>query len=165
MRKFYFLVIALMIGIFPIFSQETSNSDKRPDVKKEKMLREGQQLKMKFLAQEMELKEDQKKEFFKLYNSLCEKKREAYKEAEELNQKLKETPDATEDDYKKAREAEEKAHEKAKEIDKEYDVKFADFLSQKQLFKMKEAEKEFRNKMQEMKLNKKHKKQPKPQPA
>ena len=41
-------------------------------------------------------------------------------------------------------------------IEKSYDEKFSQFLSQKQIYKMKTAENEFRKKMQEMRNKKGH---------
>ena len=46
------------------------------------------------------------------------------------------------------------AKEKDADIDRAYDAKFATFLSQRQIFKMKEAEDKFRAKMNEMKQKK-----------
>ena len=79
------------------------------------------------------------------------------KKARSLKKKLKKNPDATEEDYQKVTDSMNKAKAEAASIEKEYDEKFAEFLSQKQIFKMKSAENEFRQKMEEMRHNKKGK--------
>lgn len=67
-----------------------------------------------------------------------------------LERKVKRSKDATESDYEAAAEAMSKAKIEDAKIEKEYDEKFSEFLSQKQIYKMKTAENEFRKKMQEM---------------
>lgn len=125
--------------------------------KHDKMFEEVQEFKMKYLAQEMELKDDQKEQFFKLYDEMCRKRFEAMKPAWTLEKNLKKKSSPSEEEYQKAAEAMSKAKEQSAAIEKEYTEKFSKFLSQKQIFKMKEAEEEFRKKMQEMRQNKKGK--------
>lgn len=144
MNKIVFTFFLLWFFSFPAFSQEKHHS-------KEKELRE---FKMKFLAQEMELKEDQKNKFYTLYQEMSDRMKEVYKESVAMKRKISGMQDVSEDDYKKLRDAEQKAADQAKEIEKEYDKKFSEFLTQKQLYKLKEAEKEFRNKIKEMRHNK-----------
>lgn len=125
--------------------------------KHDKMFEEVQDFKMKYLAQEMQLKEDQKEQFFKLYDEMCRKRFEVMKPAWTLEKNLKKKSSPSEEEYQEAAEAMSNAKEKSAAIEKEYGEKFAKFLSQKQIFKMKEAEEEFRKKMQEMRQNKKGK--------
>lgn len=145
MNKYLLFILTSFLTIFGAAAQKDNHA---PD--KKKMFKEVQEFKMKFLAQEMELKPNQQKQFFELYGEMNKKKRDCYKDVDELKKKLKSTPEATEEDYKKLREEENKANEKAAAIEKEYDEKFSEFLTEKQIFKMKEAETEFRHKMQEM---------------
>ena len=123
---------------------------------REKMFEQVQEFKMKYLAQEMNLQGDQKKEFFKVYGEMDKEKRECFKKAIDMERKVKADKGATEADYQKVREAVTQAKAKSAEIDQKYDEKFAEFLSEKQIYKMKEAEKEFRKKMEEMRHNNKH---------
>ena len=110
---------------------------------------------MKYLAQEMDLRDDQQQKFFDLYNEMSAKRFAAMREARRLEKKVKKNKDATEDDYKTVTEAINKAKAEDASIEKEYDAKFSVFLSQKQIFKMKSAEESFRKKMEEMR-HKKH---------
>lgn len=125
--------------------------------KHDKMFEEIQEFKMKFLAQEMELKDDQKDQFFKLYNEMCRKRFEVMKPAWKLEKELKENPSASEEQYQAAANAMNNAKDKCAAIEKEYGEKFSKFLTQKQIFQMKAAEEKFREKMQEMRQNKKGK--------
>ena len=117
---------------------------------KEQMFREIQEFKMKFLAQEMDLKEDQQQKFFELYDEMSRKRFAAMKSARELERKVKKNADATEADYQAVTDAWNKAKTEDAAIAKEYDEKFSKFLTQKQIFQMKSAEDKFRKKMEEL---------------
>lgn len=125
-------------------------------VKREKMFREVREFKMKYLAQEMDLTDEQKPRFFELYEEMCHKRDDCFKTAKELERKLKKGgKDASEEDYQKATEAMNQANAEAAEIEKNYNEKFSEFLSQKQIYKLKEAEHSFRSRLEEMKINRK----------
>lgn len=141
-----FIILALTLGAFDGFAQKT-----RPGkVEREKMWREMQEFKMKFLAQEMDLKESQQKKFFELYEQMSEEKRKVFRETKALEKKLKNNPDATDEEYSRVSAAITEAKEKEARIDKEYDAKFSTFLTSRQIFKMKAAEEKFRDKMRDM---------------
>ena len=53
------------------------------------------------------------------------------------------------------------AQVKASQIERNYDEKFATFLTSKQIFKMKEAEHKFRDTLSNMRKTKKHQKRKK----
>ena len=146
MRRFYFTILAVLCGCF-LFSIQAKDKDK------EKRFQQVQEFKMKYLAQEMELTEKQKKEFFQVYEEMSKEKRNCYKEAVSMERKVRGEAGATEEDYQKVREAMNKANAESAAIEKKYDEKLSEFLSEKQIYKMKEAEKEFRAKMEEMKHN------------
>lgn len=149
MKRLYLFLTLLICGFSLMVAQ------KENQVKREKMFREVQEFKMKYLAQEMELNEMQKKKFFELYEEMSESKRECYKEAVVMERRLKEEKDASEEDYQNVRNAFNQANANWAETEKQYDEKFSEFLSQKQIYKMKEAESNFRAKMDEMKHNRK----------
>lgn len=150
MTKISTIIVLLFACFIPAFAQ---HPEKGRDHRK--MNQEVQEFKMKYLAQEMELTDQQKEEFFKLYGEMDKQKREVYKKAIEMQRKLKDNPDATEEDYQQATEAMTKANTECAEIEKNYSEKFASFLSQKQIFKMGEAEKSFRSRLEEMKQKRK----------
>lgn len=122
-----------------------------PDGKsKEEVFREIQEFKLKYLAQEMDLKDDQKKPFFDLYEEMSKKRMSAMNNARSIEKKVKKKKDASEADYQAVTEAWNKAREEDAAITREYDGKFSKFLSQKQIYKLKSAEDSFRKKMEEI---------------
>lgn len=153
MRRFYIFAIIMLAAVGALSAQPRAN-----DKDKGRMIKEVQEFKMKYLAQEMDLKEDQQEEFFKLYEEMAKEKRDVYKNAEQMEKKLKDSPDATEEDYQSVTEAINKANAENAEIEKRYEEKFSQFLTSKQIYKMKEAEKSFRNRIQEMRQSKRHEK-------
>ena len=151
MRKLSLLLL-MLVAVIPAISAHDKDKD---GAKREKMFREVRDFKMKYLAKEIDLKEDQQQRFFELYDQMSQKRDSCYKEARMVEQKLKkEGKDASEEDYQKATEAMNKANIESAEIEKRYNEKFSEFLSQKQIFKLKEAEQNFRNRLEEMKHNK-----------
>lgn len=149
MRKVSFLIFLFFTAISFAFPHEDD------PLKRERMMKEVQEFKMKYLAQEMELSELQKKKFFELYEEMNESKKECYQEAVVMDRRLKEDKGASDENYQQVRNAFNEANAKWAEIEKQYDDKFAEFLSQKQIYKMKEAESNFRAKFDEMKHNRK----------
>lgn len=149
MRKLSLIILLLFTAMAIVFAHDGD------PVKKEKMMKDVQEFKMKYLAQEMELSELQKKKFFEVYEEMCESKKECYQEAMVMDRRIKKNPDASEEDYQQVRNAFNQANANWAEIEKEYDDKFSEFLSQKQIYKMKEAENSFRAKFEEMKHNRK----------
>ena len=147
MRKLGLIVMLFLTAAVGAMAQ-----DEDP-VKREKMFREVQEFKMKYIAQEMDLSEVQKKKFFELYEEMNESKKECYKEAVVMDRRLKEDKNASDEEYQQVRTAFNEANSKWNEVEKEYDEKFSEFLTPKQMYKMKEAEENFRAKFDEMKHN------------
>lgn len=151
-RILTFVFISLLACGMVMAQKESRNQKSRAE-----MAKEIQEFKLKFLAQEMELKEDQQKKFFETYNEMTEERQKVYQSARELKRKVKHDANATEEDYRRAGEALDDARDKDIAIEKKYDKKFSTFLTSKQLYKMKNAEEKFRKRMQEMKKEHKHK--------
>lgn len=154
MRRLYLLFFIIFGCIVGVSAQERTHSD-NDAAKREKMLREVRDFKVKYLAQEMELTDDQKQKFIELYEEISEKKDACYRPAREMERNLKREEDASEADYQQVTEAMNKANAEFAEIEKIYNEKFSEFLSQKQIYKMKEAENSFRSKLEEMRQSKK----------
>ncbi|MCM1291046.1 MAG: hypothetical protein NC201_01595 [Prevotella sp.] len=150
MKKFALIIIAIICMAIPCFA----NQGEKP---KEEMRKELREFKMKYLAQEMDLRSDQQQKFFQTYSAMQDEKHKIFSEARSFERKVKKNPEATDADYTKASKLMADAKIKEGEIDKKYDAIFAKFLTSKQIYKMKEAEKTFRQKMQEMRKNKKKK--------
>lgn len=149
MKRFILLIVACVIlGSASAFAQKQERD-------RENFLKELQEFKLKFLAQEMELREDQKKSFNELYTQMTEERKKTFDEAFALKKKLRKNKDATEADYEAAAKAMTQAKERDAAIEKKYDEKFATFLSSKQIYQMKQAEEKFRQKMEKMRKEKK----------
>lgn len=110
---------------------------------------------MKYLAQEMNLTDDQKEKFFEVYSEMNKKREECFKEVRKLERKLRKENDLPDSEYRQLTEARNKANIENAEIEREYDEKFSEFLSPKQIYQMKEGEKNFRQKIEEMRRDKK----------
>lgn len=119
------------------------------------MRKEIKEFKLKFLAQEMELKEDQQKKFFEFYNAMMEERHRLMREKFALEKKLQSKENATDAEYREVMTQMSKVRDRELELEKKYDKEFSQFLTQKQIFKMKTAEEKFNNKMREMHHKKK----------
>lgn len=150
MKKYLILaLLAILTFTFPLAAQNKNRGKDRAEMK-----REIQEFKLKFLAQEMDLEESKHKQFFDLYTQLEEERQKVIRDTKALEKKLKNVEDATDAEYEAVSKAITSAKEKEAEIEKRYDEKFSQFLSPRQIFKMKSAEQKFRDKMREMRRNK-----------
>lgn len=146
MKKFTLFILLIFLGLGYSFAQTE-------EAKFEKRMKEVLDYKMKFLAQEMELSEAQKKKFFEVYGEMARAKVQCYKEYRQLERKVKKEKNASEQEYQQLAVAKEKANAEWVEQEKKYNDKFSEFLSPKQIFKMSEAETKFKAKLHEMKQN------------
>ncbi len=138
------LIVILLLGLTATAMAESPNC-KNADPKK---LKELLDYKIKFLAQKMELKDDQKQKFAELYEKMSEEKRANFESMRAMENKLKNN--ASETEYKQLSEKITDCRMRDAQIDKEYDAKFAKFLTHEQIYKMKAAEDEFRRRMMDM---------------
>ncbi|MBD5291364.1 MAG: hypothetical protein HDS24_04745 [Bacteroides sp.] len=125
-------------------------ADKKHSGPSEAMKKEMREFKLKFIAQEIELKDSQRKEFLETYQAMTEEKLKLFRETREIERKMRKEKNASDAEFEAASNALTEAKEKDAAIEKKYDAKFAKFLSQKQIFKMKSAEDKFRRKIEEM---------------
>ena len=119
------------------------------------MGREIQEFKLRFLAQEMELKPDQQAKFVEVYTRMSNEKRKAFEAAIALEKRVKQNKNATAEEFQQASDAMAKAKIAEGKIDQKYDAEFKKFLTPKQIYQMKEAEQQFRAKMKELRHKKK----------
>lgn len=138
------IILTLLLLLAPAISWAQKNSDERQLL----------EYKLKFLAQEMELKSDQQNTFVTLYSRMSGEKRKAYEAAIDLEHRVKRNENATAEDYAKATEAMTAAKVKEGQIDQKYEKEFKKFLTPKQLYLMKQAEDKFRQSLE--KAHKKH---------
>lgn len=124
-------------------------AQRRGDVSRELL-----EYKIKYLAQEMDLKSDQQTKFVELYTRMSNEKHQAFKSAIELERRVRNDKNASSEDYQRASDAMAQAKIKEGEIEKKYDAEFKKFLTAKQIYKMKEAEGTFREKLRELRAKK-----------
>lgn len=115
--------------------------------------KEMRDFKLRFLAQEMDLRQDQQKQFITTYNQMSEEKQAVMKQARAAVQRVEKMENPTDADYTAASDALLRAHEQDLAIEKKYEERFKTFLSPKQIYLMKEAERKFRDKLREMRRN------------
>ena len=144
MKRTILIFTMLLAFLIPAVAQQHGKKSK------EEIRKEMREFKMQFLAQEMELKGDQIQKFNALYSQMNDERWRLFRETKALEKKVKESRDASEADYKAATKALTQAKERDAAIEKAYDAKFAKFLTQKQIFKMKAAEEEFRERIRKM---------------
>lgn len=153
MKRFFIAGVLMILAIS--VAMASPHDEEKEKGKRDKMMKELQEFKMKFLADEMGLNESQKKKFFELYQSMEEKKGEILKPVWKMERELKKEKNPSEQDYQKVTEAKKKANVECSELDRIYDEKFSEFLTQKQIYKLKEGEKSFREKLEEMRHKRK----------
>lgn len=149
-KKILLIILAMTLGIGTLCAQEKSKKSR------EEMRKEFREFKIKFIAQEIDLKEDQQKQFAELYDQMSNERMKIFEQTRRLERKVKKESNATEEDYASVSRAITEAKEMDAAIEKKYDAKFSTFLSSKQIFKMKAAEEKFRKKMSEMRHKKKN---------
>ncbi len=147
------IILVMMLAIIPavgIYAQQKKTQSR------DEWRKEMREFRMKFIAQEIELQENQEQKFTALYNQLCDERQVVLKKAHSAEKRLKTLgPKATDEDYRVASETVAKAREEEVALEKKYSEKFGAFLSQKQLFKMKEAENKFRERLVKMRESRK----------
>ena len=142
-RRFVCLLILALAVISPVAAQKRNGRNRN------EMRKEMRDFHLKFLAQEIELKDEQQKAFFDTYSLMMDEREKIFRETRELEKKLKDG-NASQDEYETVANAITAAKEKDAAIEKKYDEKFGRFLTPKQLYNLKEAETKWRLKMQEM---------------
>lgn len=154
LRKTLLLLIVAIVACGSAYAQRPGKGKSREEMRKD--LRE---FKMKFIAQEIDLKEDQQKQFTEVYGRMLDERMKLFEETRGLERKLKkEGADVSDEEYSKVNKSLSEAKEKDAEIEKRYDAEFSKFLTGKQIFQMKGAEEKFRQKMSEMRHKNKSKK-------
>lgn len=143
--KILIVLMALIMAV-PSFAQKNQDGKNKEERRKEMM-----EFKLKFLADEIELKEEQKKEFNAIYTQMEQERRVVFKKMKNAEKLIKENKNASESDYEKATNDIAAAKTEMSQIEKKYDQKLAAFLTKKQMYKLKEAETKFMETMRKCK--------------
>lgn len=148
--KLIIFLMAILIAL-PAAAQKSARGD-GPSAEKKK---EFFEIKLKYLADEIDLKADQKKKFVELYTQMENERRAIFQKMKASERALKHNQNATEADYEKARKDKAAFESQMEQVEKKYESQFATFLSQKQIYKLKEAEKSFMEKVRSCRDKKK----------
>lgn len=130
---------------------QTKGNHKRCNKDKKEMLKEIKEFKVDFLAKEMDLSAAQRKKFAEVYAERMEELHIYMEKSHAIEKRLKNEKNISDEEYAKAMATLDEYRDKCQEIEKKNDAKLKTFLSQKQLFKMREGERKFRDTMHRMK--------------
>lgn len=173
LKKFFNLL--LVLTAFLIFSpdvrgentaDESPSETCRPQGKggdrkchkdKKEMIKEIREFKVEFLAKEMELTAAQKKKFAEVYAERMDELHTYMEKSHALEKRMESDKNLSEEEYAKAIATLDEYRDKCREIEKRNDAKLKTFLSQKQMFRMREAERKFRDTMRKMRHSPKKK--------
>lgn len=150
LKKNIVLTLIAIIVALPISAQKNSKSKKD----KAEWKKELQDFKYKYLAQEMELTDEQQPQFFELYSKMEAEIDTAFKNAKAATKAVKSEGEHSEEEYQKAVDAMLNVKIIEAQIEKKYYDQIKTLVSSKQLYKLKCAERNFKKKLMEM-----HKKQ------
>lgn len=141
MKKIAFSLILLMSAVIIPFNALAQRSTGR---EREVWMKEMQQYKNDFIAKKLALTDEQKAKFTPLYNTMDEEIRKAQDEADQLyRQTVKKESKATDLEYEKAAEAMYELKGRENTIEMKYFDDFKHILTPRQLFQLKDAEREF----------------------
>lgn len=138
--------LALSIAIMLIAAVLPATVDAQRPSERERVtwMKEMQQYKNDYIAKKLALTDEQKASFLPLYNTMDEQIRKVQDEAEQLyRQTMRKEDKATDLEYEKAAEAAYELKGRENEIEMKYFKDFKTILTPKQLFKLKEAERDF----------------------
>lgn len=152
MKRIILMLTMVILALSPVYAQKNGPKKDRAAMRKE--MRE---FKIKYLCQEMELTDEQREKFVPLYNQMSDERWKIFREIKAQEKRMKKAKKVGEADYESALKVTTNAKEKSAEIERQYDAQFSKFLSAKQLYKMKEAEAQFVEKMRKMRHKDKRK--------
>lgn len=140
--KILLIILALAFAVPSFAQKQGSNKDEKAAKRKEMM-----EFKLKFLGDEIGLTDSQKKQFDEVYSQMDEERRVVNRKIRHAKKEIEAKKETSDADYNKALKDLSQAREDMAQIEKKYDEKLAKVLSAKQLYKLKEAETQWMNKM------------------
>ena len=141
-------MLAMLLMSVPAYADRKKKANSGDNWRKEM-----HDFKLRFLAQEMKLREDQQKQFITVYTQMTEEKEANMNQVRRAMVRVKKLDNPTDADYTAAPDEMIRGHEQDLAIEKKYEERFKTFLSPKQIFSMKEAERKFREKLRGMRGN------------
>ena len=138
MKNHCTILIAILALILPSLTHAAPQNDDR-----KQFFKEIREFKHKFLARELNLSKEQEQKFFPIYDQMEDETDKIQEETRAMENKLRETPEPSDLEYEKATDAIFEQKMKEGEIEKSYLEKFRTVLTNKQLFNLKNAERNF----------------------
>lgn len=144
MKQKLLISLILLLACITLNAQQRDTENDDTTTRKEALMKEIRDYKHKVLARELSLTNEQQREFFPLYDEMEDRTEQLNYETRELERKITDSDEEVTDlEYEKATEALFDLKIKEGEIEKSYLEKFSDVLSKKQLFLLKNAERNF----------------------
>lgn len=137
--KILILMLTVLFAI-PTFAQKHHED-------REARYKEMMEFKLKTLADELDLNDSQRKQFNEVYMQMETERRAIFKKIKETEKSIASKQDASDAEYEKASREISAYRDQMIQVDKKYEEKFASFLTKKQIYKLKEAEDKFMEKM------------------
>lgn len=138
MKKYSAVILAIVALIIPAVVNAAPQNDER-----KQFFKEIREFKHKFLARELNLTKEQEQKFFPIYDQMEDETDKIQEETREMENKVRESSDPSDLEYEKATDAIFELKMKEGEIEKSYLEKFRGVLNNKQLFNLKNAERNF----------------------
>ncbi len=144
MNKQLFLII--LFSVISIFQCQTAqaNNNGKPQQTDNKWLTEVRNYKHSFLIKELDMTDEQSKEFIPIYTEMENKIYQANREARKLEQEISATSlHVSDEEYERVATILSQVKTKEAEIEQEYFQRYSKILTKKQLFLLKRAENRF----------------------
>lgn len=144
MKKIVLLFTAFVWLALPVSINAQNGNDAEKKQQRKEKFDQFCQFRRDYMMKQIELTEQEAKQFFPLYEELEGKKWKIDKEAREFARRVaRSTTVVTDTEYEKAAQALLEKDEKMAQLDREYYDKFKVFLSNEKLFKFKNAQMKF----------------------
>ena len=149
------MLIAVALGTTALYAQDKKKHGGKSHAEMRKEMRD---YKLKFLLQEMDLKDDSdtKAKFSELFIEHFETQGKLFKEKRQAKKALEAKSNPSDADYQAYQKVEKSVKEREQAADRQYRGNLEKILSPKQRYKLQQAEDKFRDKMQEMRAKNGH---------
>lgn len=145
MKRYFFLVLLIVVGATCLYAGPKGEPKDAAEMKKE--IRD---FKIRFIAQEIGLRDDQRARFTETYSRMMDEEDAIFSELTRLRNELNDAKNASDAQYQAISTAMTNGKARGAALEKKYDALFAQFLTPRQVYQMKEAEMKFRRKMEQM---------------
>lgn len=142
-KQFFSIILFSVISIFQCQTAQANNNGK-PQQTDNKWLTEVRNYKHSFLIKELDMTDEQSKEFLPIYTEMENKIYQANREARKLEQEISATSlQVSDEEYERVATILSQVKTKEAEIEQEYFQRYSKILTKKQLFLLKRAENRF----------------------